>query len=283
MNSTGILKSAVRLRSSFVDGVGKETIVNGTGFFILMEPEESFCLVTNLHLVDARLVKGEKTDLMLTSVEVMFRSKADHLQLSETKFIAIKNPKKFWTLGSEKSLIDGSDVAIYHNPEFTESPDGNFIDAISESDLASHEYFFDCVRPMDQISFVGFPGSNGQKWWDTKLELAVSRPGWISSLTDGYFSNDAILTSNVVLVSGLSFSGSSGSIVVFHPKTMSKFKDGVMEEEPVEAKVIGIMSGHFDGGQNMHNVSQHSGLSYFTRSSSIQEILSYIRSSHGGN
>lgn len=262
-----ILRTAVRIRTTFVDGVGNTRQPLGTGFFVQTNPEQTFCLVTNLHLVDPRLKLGENTGYRLVKAEVQLRSKADHLQQTTVGYHELSKANDFFHM-------DSRDVAVFVDPVFGCSLDGFWIDSIGEDDLADHQFFIDYIRPLDQASFIGFPGRASSQWWDTKLDLAIARTVNIASLPDGHFTNESIPTGNVVLVSGLSFSGSSGSIVVSHEKTLAKHD---MPDVNVRPKVIGIMSGHWWENDQAPEMFRHSGLSYFTRSSSIVSILNQVR------
>ena len=277
INSLDLLKSAVWIRCTYASAFDRKTAY-GTGFFVLTEPEQRFCLVTNRHLVDTRLIKGPVTDFELDKLEIGLRTKADHLQDTSSIFRSLSDPRAYHALNAPVVDYPAPVIALFVSRNFSEGMEEFWIDAIPESSLATHRQFIDLVRPMDQVSFVGFPGTAKSEWWDTRINLAISRTGYISSLADGYFSNQSVMTSNVVVVSGLSFAGSSGSIVVAHDKTLTRIEpDGKREDTSIYAMVVGVMSGHWWEASQTPIMFEHSGLSYFTRSSSICKILEGLR------
>lgn len=122
-------------------------------------------------------------------------------------------------------------------------------------------------------SFIGFPVD----WYDTDWNLPIVRPLNIACLPEIPFTNSNIETSDVHLVSGLSFKGSSGSLVIMHSKGIDiKVEGGLtMDGKPfAPCSILGIMSGHFwDKEEDIPKMFRHSGLSYYTRASSIRELL----------
>jgi hypothetical protein len=80
-----------------------------------------------------------------------------------------------------------------------------------------------------------------------------------------------------MLVSGLSFSGSSGSPVFNHPKGSSP-GGNVVDRSYVPSKIIGIMSGHFwENPDDPPEMFRHSGLSYLTQSTAILALIAAAR------
>lgn len=77
------------------------------------------------------------------------------------------------------------------------------------------------------------------------------------------------------MAAGLSFEGSSGSPVIFLEKGMPGYT--VDNREYIAPRIIGVMSGHITFGKEPPKsdlLTPHSGLSYFTKSTTILEILS---------
>ena len=70
-----------------------------------------------------------------------------------------------------------------------------------------------------------------------------------------------------MLFRSLSFSGSSGSPVISHEKGIPGISGYV------EPKILGIMSGHWWDEEPESGMFFHSGLSYFTRVTSIRELV----------
>ena len=80
------------------------------------------------------------------------------------------------------------------------------------------------------------------------------------------YSNDAIKTGDALLLSGLSFSGSSGSPVVAHPERMRTMR------------VLGVMSGHLpEAADGRDRTLVHGGLSYMTRATSVRALIAVAR------
>lgn len=173
----------------------------------------------------------------------------------------------------ESSLVmhDGADVAVFRNPSLIPSDPRYSNNAFPILDIATQEFLQNSVNPMDIASFVGFPGKDGKHWTDRKWGLPISRTGHISSWPKLAFENDSIPTTDTMLISGLSFSGSSGSPVILHEK-------GIKAAPPlvgthVSPKIIGIMSGHWWNEEPSQDMFVHSGLSYLTRATAIRELL----------
>lgn len=83
------------------------------------------------------------------------------------------------------------------------------------------------------------------------------------------FTNPAIQSGNVCLVSGLSFSGSSGSPVLLHQKGIPSVRD----HHFVPPKIMGIMYGHWWEVSETPEMLRHSELPYFTRADSVTSLL----------
>ncbi len=128
---------------------------------------------------------------------------------------------------------------------------------------------------MDAASFIGFPKPDGQPWWDTRANEPIARMMSIASLPRQAFVNTNLgLTGeeDVVLANGLSFGGSSGSPVILHSKGI-KLSGPLTGGDYVPAKLIGIMSGHRMDGSKVPPMLAHTGISYFTRSTSVLELF----------
>lgn len=109
------------------------------------------------------------------------------------------------------------DVAILYKLEFAGKTDEyKLYGDIGIGSLADEKIFANKTKMMDVASFFGFPGAGGRGWWDERANLPIARVATISSLTDGKYKNVQINSEDVVLVSGMSFTGSSGSPIVLH-------------------------------------------------------------------
>ena len=95
----------------------------------------------------------------------------------------------------------------------------------------------------------------------------IARIAHIASNPLGAFSNKYLrISQNATLVTGLSFAGNSGSIVILPDEGMKGITTSNSKYRA--SKCLGIMSGHLQEAD-----LSHSGLSYFTRSSAIHDIL----------
>ena len=264
-----IIFCVCRLRVHFHADFGNNKSILGTGFWLKTETQKDI-FITNKHNLDARLKLGNNTQYLLTGVEIELRKQENGNITKETKFFRVINPNN--------SIIthNNDDVAIIESPNFEDANNEfRFFSKIKQSDLADDEFFVNNVSLMDIGSFIGFPGNKTSYWWDQEWNLGVARMMNIASYPSIPFSHPSIITGNTTLVSGLSFSGSSGSIVMLHQKGVN-VGDGLLGGNYVSPKVLGIMSGHWQEETNIPQMFQHSGLSYFTRSSSILELITKV-------
>ena len=236
----------------FADEIGNETKpLRGTAFWI--RHNEKVLLVTNRHNYDATMHK-DMAQKKLIKFRILMRKKTeDGSFLQETKWADVDLNKIDGWIHSE------ADVAVL---DVKSIPPGVGLSAINSKEIADREYFENEANFLDPVFFIGYP----QNWYDSAWNSPIARLAHIASNPSRTFSNDALLTQDTILVNGLSFGGSSGSIVIFSG-------EGVQEIETTsspyrEPKCVGIMSGHFNELK-----SSHSGLSYFTRSSAIHEVL----------
>lgn len=125
---------------------------------------------------------------------------------------------------------------------------------------------------MDLASFIGFAGTKDVKYWDQKWNMPIARLCIISSWPEIQFTHPKIQTANTALVSGLSFSGSSGSPLILHAKCIETGGESDSTSY-VPPKVIGIMSGHWTVSSTTSEWLEHSGLSYYTRSTLILKLI----------
>ncbi len=258
---------AQRIRCHFTDDIGNQKTIIGSGFFLELN-ESNHAFVTNKHNLDASLKMGEETTLKLKSVEIELR------KITNTEETEYSREVKFCHANFQAFVHKSSDVALISCEFLKEDIDNNFCfpKLIKIKDLADQNHFEKHVNVFDTASFIGFPGTSSSQWWDTRLNMAIARTITISSMPHIPFINEAIKTSNALVVNGLSFSGSSGSLVASHSKGI-KTGNGMSGGEYVEPKIIGIMSGHWWDENSTPEMFKHSGLSYITRSTSIIDIL----------
>lgn len=260
-----------RIKVKFTDSL-KSMTVNGTGFWVEL-PSKDRIFVTNKHLVDPALIQDESTDYELTEIRIELRKtiKNQKRYFQETKYFTISD------ISSSLFVSKESDCAIILPHDLINEPSGfQPIMVFDISHLADENFHSEKIQIMDLASFIGFPGQKNISWWDQKWNLPISRLACIASLPEMAFSNESIKTKDVTLVSGLSFSGSSGSPIISHEKHERAALPGAFDTMLVPPKILGIMSGHWWEENEVPEMFRHSGLSYYTRSTSILELISSI-------
>lgn len=259
-----VILNVCRLKGLFVDDIGNKKHFHGTGFWI--KDEESSVFVTNKHNVDATVIFGDDTEFDLEELEIELRQSQGNNPTNVTKFFKVSNLSKI-------ACSPTADVAIIRDPAFNESlglyREGGILKI---GDLADQSFLENKVQIMDIASFIGFPGTANSQWWDSAWNFGVARSVNIASLPGISFNHKDVRTSDVTLVSGLSFSGSSGSVVILHEKSI-KPGAGLQNPAYVPPKILGIMSGHWPEPGTTPEMFSHSGLSYYTRSTSILSLL----------
>lgn len=260
-----IIFCVCRLRVIFSDNIGNNKPILGTGFWLTTETNKEI-FITNKHNLDPRLKLGENTNFRRYKVEIELRRE------NETKFFEVKEAEISINLHKE------ADVAVIVCPEFNDIDNSyEYYPLMRQSNLADNEFFDSSVSLMDLGSFIGFPGRDGLQWWDQEYNLGVARMFNIASFPPIPFSHPDIITENTMLVSGLSFSGSSGSIVMLHSKGINFGEEFEGIHRYIPPTILDIMSGHWqEEPADIPQMFQHSGLSYFTRSTAILEILGEI-------
>lgn len=271
---TGINKAigaaVYRIYTNFADDLGNIRSGFGTGFWLLLDDKRPV-FVTNKHNVDPS-INFPGGSLRLTAVSVDLRSLVDQAKIMKVELV-------------DRNCIHCSptaDCAILLNPRLNIPSDGmNYTVPfyVLRNDLADQKFFEDHVQMMDAASFIGFAGNPGEEWWDQEISFPIARSATVSSLPHKSFVNKSIRTSDVTLVSGFSFQGSSGSPVFLHQKGI-RTGPGLAGHH-VPPKVIGIMSGHFREAGKEAAMFQHTGLSYYTRSTSILELIDKFQSPAG--
>jgi hypothetical protein len=269
--SQNIVKGIFQVMCTFRCAIGNpEKTITGTGFFV-NTLSGKLCFITNKHNVDPRLKLGADTTYSLEKISLHLRKQSEQDTLSfETKWLHLAS------LRLKNS--DNADVSVIFDMQTTQDIGEYQPDPFKISDIADEDYLKDKVSMMDIASFVGFPGrKNGKGWWDEEGNLPISRTVNISSYPRKPFVNSQIRTSDVILVSGLSFSGSSGSPIFLHKKGIfinSGVGITVDNSGYVPPKLIGIMSGHWQDDDKIEpEMFFHSGLSYFTKSTAILDLL----------
>lgn len=256
-----------RIKISFADDIGNEKPGYGTGSWMISQSGKNI-FVTNKHNVDPSIKFPDKPALKLDKISIELRYYESNQPTENTNFFDVANIES--CLFSSPS----SDCSILVEPEFhEETPFDPNREILKFENLIDEKNFANglIIGPMETSFFIGFPGKNGRHWWDEKWKLPVARQCTVASLPQISFTNDQIKTGDIILVSGLSFSGSSGSPVFLPARG---FRPGRDIDDPTwrPALLAGIMSGHF-WDETLPPVFHHTGLSYMTRSTSILKLL----------
>lgn len=256
-----ILHSVVRLRMVFVDDALNVKNVGATGFW-LQTNQGNKIIVTNRHNLDAKLKLGSATTFELKKFEVELREHRDTQYFPGRNYFEVDlsdNPVRF---------MDLDDCAIIANPQFDQTTDGYGYTLFREEDIADSDFFKDKLQVMDTVSFFGYP----ENWYDQKWVFPTSRTAFIASLPLLDFTHVDVITGRTCLVSGMSFGGNSGSPIMSHRKSFAP-PDGKENAEYAPAKLIGIMSGHWWDEAPVNGMFAHSGLSYFTKSTALLNLI----------
>lgn len=229
----------------------------GTGFW-LRNRQGARAFILNKHSIDPLLAFQHPGERSLVQLRIELRQ----LIIRDDGSLTAYDPTKFFRVANlSRSLVvhDTADCAALIAPSFVD-PAAEFqsielrLSSLADADCLSHH-----AKLMDLASFIGYPGD--PPLWDERSTTPIARLCSLASLPGQAFTNARITTSDSALVSGLSFGGSSGS-PLWHHSTRGQ-----------EPKVLGIMSGHANVGDGP--AIHHSGLSWYTRATSIRHLLSH--------
>ena len=260
------LLGITRIKTVFRTELGDEKSGFGTGFWVLLSSNDCV-LVTNRHNVDPKLYLGANTAYELARVEIQLREARDGNPTANVKFFELAEPRKQILFSNE------ADCAIIKMRFRVPTEPFKIVAAFSINDLADDSWLSEEVFITDAASFIGYPSLDGAIWWDERWNFPIARLATISSPPSIAYTNKMVKTADTVLVSGLSFSGSSGSPVIIHGGQVTRPIEHGTSSYYLHPKIIGIMSGHWWEPSGTPTMFKHSGLSYFTRSSSIRLLL----------
>lgn len=256
-----------RIRTTYIDPVGNTKIGIGTGFWIT-SPSAKKHFITNKHNLVPSFKFSDSPELILYKVEIELRKVIRDQGFPEKCYFELTS------MDCIKNSPD-SDCSIIISPKFinhdlTCYPIG---DIAKYKDLATEEEFMsNQIKVMEPAVFLGYPGLRGKHWIDSNWGLPIARQCLLASWPNIPFEHNDIPTKDTLLVSGMSFSGSSGSPVYIYNRGIRP--GGTLEDANWRpTKLIGIMSGHFLENEPSQSMFYHSGLSYITRSTSIIDLL----------
>lgn len=241
-----VVYCVARIRVDFEDD-GRHFPYEGTGFWVRAQGRLVF--VTNRHNLDPNLRFGSETERTLSSIEIEMRIWDGENATRETQYHEILSPSLAFDEQADCALVIDPNIEGFH------------VVALPAEAIADDFWLENRLHLMDRVFFVGYPRSPSGKrqWWDTGWNLPVSREASIASLPSQSFENSLVALTDVTLVSGHSFSGSSGSPVI-HPA------------EGGDGRIVGLMTGHL-GDRDQYDIAVHGGLSYYTRSSAIWRLM----------
>ena len=269
-----VVFAVARLFTSFEDSNFNIRKGSGTGFWVSVDDmPDSLSFVTNRHNLDPEMLwPAAGWRLVESSIEVRrFTEHANNWQViahPETSMLNVD--PNVW------KLHDGADCAVAVTLDFAQvSSEFTPAHYLTPGDIATESWVARHTGLTQACSFVGFPGSDGKPWFDEHWKLPIARTATLASNPSIQFTNRQIQTKNVALVSGLSFSGSSGSPLIVHEVgDLIGALEYPQSTKYQPAKLIGIMSGHFwEPADEPPMFRRHSGLSYYTRASALCELV----------
>jgi hypothetical protein len=232
INPNIVATRVARVHVKFQDDLGNIREVSGTGFWAKSGSKSFF--VTNRNNLDATLKLGRDTKYKIVDVAIQLRRCEGTEYFAETLFAQCKRPSLI--------LHPTADVGAICEAEYEGDTTGYGHEVFPMEDIATQDFLAKHLGPMDLASFIGFPGRSNEPWWDKVWQMAIARTINIASWPAFSYSNSAVPTSDVMLVSGLSFSGSSGSPVISHSKGI-KVSGPLTGGDYVPPKIIGIILG----------------------------------------
>jgi hypothetical protein len=275
-----------KIESVFADTLGNVRPGMGTGFWMCLASGKN-CFVTNRHNIDPAIKFPKNPDFSLQTLKIELRRRI----ITEDGEPTYDAKTQFFELTDNSKLLlsENSDCAIAMADFKTPDEDFPVCAPFEESDLATEDFFQTTLTPAHEVYFIGFAGRGAdpfgekapQYWWDTKWNFPIARAAVVASMPFLQFNHKDIGLEDVLLVSGMSFSGSSGSPVISREigfRTKPPARPGgpaVQCEGYASEKLIGIMTGHWRSESNDPDIFEHSGLSYITRSTSILHLIKY--------
>jgi hypothetical protein len=263
----GLFLATLRFEPLFVNDIGDIKTVSGTGF--ALKHGDNFILVTNRHMVDPSFVNATYTH----KINKMF------LWCRRTDAWTTDSPSEKFEVGvSQLRIIShpSADAALILGVQLLNIGSPPIINPMMEESLADEEFFSQEIGVADPCVFIGYPNPINP-WWDTALGLPIVRLANIASYPHRDFINETIKSTHARLVTGLSFSGSSGSPILnlgSHFRTKQGF---ISLPGAITPKIIGIMAGHWwNDNKEIPEMLRHTGLSYFVSSIAILELLAKI-------
>lgn len=244
------LYSSYKAVATFADDIGTTKSVQGTVFAVAVGVD-GFALVTNRHVIDLSYkdATGKYKYFQLSKILVTGRRDDDSIYRFTLDPAAV--------ISLPKDPLD--DVAVIINPLCNPVENMAVLKIFYHyalEDLANDKYLWSLI-PFDVVAFAGFPDEH-----DKLSERPLVRGGRIASDPRFEFSLNGKPAGHCIAYEAFSHGGASGS-PVYAPAKGFAGKEGSRN-----GKLIGINAGHLQA-----ELGQHTGLSYFYRSTVILGVL----------
>lgn len=249
--SNQFLYSAYKVATHFRDNIGTQKSFQGTAFVIALGSGD-LAIVTNRHVIDVDYKEptGKYKKFKLAAITATGRREDDSLYRFAIDITS--------SIAYSRNVLD--DVAVFISPKcqaLENMPDMKLFYHFGLEDLADDDFFHSQLAPFDVVAFAGFPEEH-----DRLAERPLMRGGRIASDPKFDFSLNAKAAGRCVAYEAFSHGGASGSPVY----ALAKGFRGL--EGARTGRLVGINAGHLN-----REMGQHTGLSYFYRSTVILEIL----------
>jgi hypothetical protein len=256
-NSPNIyLYTAYKLEVTYTDVGTSDKVFCGTCFFIFLNNHPY--MVTNRHNIDASYKDHKYKYLTIKNITISgyFTDDSWHkLTVHNCNFTIPDN----WDEDLAVVILLGNQTLDPPPPIDQELwPSLNGFDI---SLVATKEWLDTNLKVCDAVTFPGYPPFHD--WNGTR---PIARMGSIASdpLSDYCWQKEQTPARRIAY-EAMSFSGSSGSPVIALPTKV------MVDREFRELSVIGVNAGHVKVDEDQHK--QHSGISYFFKSSAILDLL----------
>lgn len=261
------LYCAYKIETTFKDDQNTIKNAQGTAFFV-KNKRGDLCLITNRHVVDIRYLdkNSQYIRFRLTTMRLRGKGKeqASMMPDLEQYYLVVDFDKAIYHSNRE------NDIACIISPRVisltsTDNPANVTIEYfIPYNFIATQEDYRTNLSICDFVAFPGFP-----EWHDRRGNRPILRVGTLASDPRYDYSSKEEYQGAQVAYEAFSFGGSSGSPIFAVQKglrpgaglSFSGFRDLLF---------IGINAGHLPVAGSY---GQHSGISYFYKSTAILEII----------
>ncbi len=255
---------AYKIECYFVDDLDKEKIISGTAFAVKNIRNE-LCLVTNRHCIDLDFKQKDSKYVNYKLSKVILHSK---IKDARTK---LPYQSKNWLVANIDEFIipndNNNDIACLIDVKVHKeniSDDSTLDYWIPYSIIANEDNF----TQLQICDFVAFPSYG--PWYDKVRNAPILRTGTIASDPRFDYSWTGKDEGKCVAYEAFSYEGSSGCPVFAIQKGIKVMVNGsLMSGGFRELMLIGINAGHME----TETTKQHSGISYFYKSSAILDLI----------